>query len=200
MTRSSEDLARAAASTVRAEGFILTGGQSSRFGSDKALHHFRGRPMAMHVAAALRSCTTTVTVVGDPGRHAALGLPVIQDQAPGMGPLAGIVTALRTARTRWALIAACDMPFLTPEPLSQLLAAAAQSSSAAVVARTPDRRLQPLCAAYAKPACEPFAAALRNGSRKVMDAVQLVAWEALDLADGRPLTNINRLGDISSLP
>lgn len=185
-------------SSVQAEGFILTGGLSSRFGSDKALYPFRGRPMATHVAAALRPCTTTVTLVGDPARHAALGLPVVKDQVPGMGPLAGIVTALRTARTRWTLIVACDMPFLTPKPLSQLLAAAARSSSSAIVARTPDRHLQPLCAAYAKPAREPFAAALHNGSRKVMDAVRLVAWEALDLADGRPLTNINRLEDLAS--
>ncbi len=184
---------------VLAEGYVLTGGKSSRFGADKALHPVAGRPMALHVADALRSCTRSVTVVGDPCRHAPLGLPVIPDRMAGAGPLAGIVTALASAGTPWILVAACDMPRLTAAPLRNLLRAALASDAAALLPRTPDRRLQPLCAAYSKQAYGPLSNALQTGTRKVMDAVEQVAWEALDVSDGRPFANVNRLADLAAL-
>lgn len=182
-----------------AEGYVLTGGKSSRFGADKALHAVDGRPMALHVVDALRSCTQSVTVVGDPDRHAPLGLPVIPDRIAGAGPLAGIVTALASAGTSWIIVAACDMPRLTAAPLRQLLRAAFASEAAAVLPRTPDRRLQPLCAAYSKEAYRPLSKALQGGVWKVIDAVEQISWEPLDLSDGRPFANVNRLADLAAL-
>ena len=182
-----------------AEGFVLTGGRSSRFGSDKALHVVDGLPMALHVARALRTCTRSVTLVGDPGRHASLGLPVVPDRIADAGPLGGIVTALSGAESPWILVVACDMPQLTAPPLQRLLRAASSSQAAAVLPRTPDLRIQPLCAAYSKHSYGPLRNALRSGIRKVMEAVERIAWEPLDYRDAGPFANVNRLTDLAGL-
>ena len=184
---------------VRVDGYVLTGGLSSRFGSDKALHVVGGQAMALQVAHALGELASRVTLVGDPARHGALGLRVIPDVIPGAGPLGGIVAALADAERQWILIVACDLPNVSAAPLETLLRFASDSDVRAVVPRTPDGRLQPLCAAYAKEAQGPLEAALRNGTRKVTDALRDLHWRAVDMEDAGPFTNVNRPSDLESL-
>lgn len=184
---------------MRVEGYVLIGGRSSRFGSDKALYTVNGRAMALHVADALRGIADSVTLVGDPGRYGLLGLPVVPDRFPGAGPLGGIVTALANASSPWILVVACDMPKLSDAPLASLLDPAARSNVRAVLPRTRDGRLQPLCAAYARTALGPLADALHSGTRKVMEAVQTVPWRAIEMGDSAPFVNINRPSDLIGL-
>jgi molybdopterin-guanine dinucleotide biosynthesis protein A len=65
-------------------------------GRDKALLPVGGVPMALRVADALRAAGAdeVVAVGGDATALAALGLTVVPDDHPGVGPLAAIVTAL----------------------------------------------------------------------------------------------------------
>lgn len=155
--------------------------------------------MALHVVHALGELASRVTLVGDPARHGSLGLPIIPDVTPGAGPLGGIVTALSDAERPWVLIVACDLPNLSAGPLAPLLEIASDSDLRAVLPRTPDGRLQPLCAAYAKEALGPLETALRNGTRKVTDALRGLPWRAVDVEDAAPFTNVNRPSDLETL-
>ena len=72
-------------------GAILAGGQSSRFGSDKAAAMLAGESLLDHALAALRPHCDALIVVG--GERA--GVAAIADwPRPGMGPLGGIAGAL----------------------------------------------------------------------------------------------------------
>lgn len=184
---------------VGAEGFILVGGRSSRFGTDKAVHLLEGRPMVLHVAEALRPCLQSITLVGDPTAHGKLGLPVIEDIVAGAGPLGGIVSALDHARCRFCLVVGCDMPRIGSAPLTRLLDVAMHTGVDALVPRTPDGRLQPLGAVYAKQAKAPLARALRDGRRKITDALDSIRWKAFPVDDHYPFLNINSFSDLQSL-
>lgn len=181
------------------EGYVLAGGKSSRFGSDKATHLVDGKPMALWVADALSRYAAPITLVGKRELHAGLGLPLIQDSVVGAGPLAGIVTALANARKPWCLIAACDMPRLGSAPLDTLVHMAGRTKSHAILLQTPDGRVQPLCALYARAAHGPLSAALSKGVRKVTDALDGVSWEMLEASDSPPFTNVNRPKDLAAL-
>ena len=75
-------------------GAVLAGGQSSRFGSDKALALFEGRTLLDHAVAALAELCDAVMVVG---RETA-PVPVLPDRPrAGMGPLGGLAAALHHA-------------------------------------------------------------------------------------------------------
>lgn len=72
---------------MRTLGAVLAGGQSRRFGSDKALAMLDGRTLLDHAQAALRPHCDAMIVVGRAGGLA-------DWPRPGMGPLGGIAAAL----------------------------------------------------------------------------------------------------------
>ena len=89
-------------------GAVLTGGRSSRFGSDKGAALLGGVRLADHAAAAIAPFVGAVIRVGGVGGIADL-------PAPGLGPLGGIAAALdHGARHGFdsVLTIACDMPRL----------------------------------------------------------------------------------------
>ncbi len=76
-------------------GAVLAGGQSTRFGGDKALAEFEGRTLIARAIDALSGWCEYVVVVGRETAPA----PTLPDwPRPGMGPLAGIAAALHLAR------------------------------------------------------------------------------------------------------
>ncbi|MFM5931891.1 MAG: molybdenum cofactor guanylyltransferase [Novosphingobium sp.] len=82
-------------SAPRILGAVLAGGQSTRFGSDKALAELDGvRLIDLAVSALAQWCDAVVIVGRTDGP-----VPVLPDwPAPDMGPLAGLAAALRHAR------------------------------------------------------------------------------------------------------
>jgi molybdopterin-guanine dinucleotide biosynthesis protein A len=99
-------------------GAVLAGGQSRRFGSDKALALLDGRPLIEHVIAALAAQTEAVIVCGKEW-----GDWVPDRPEAGLGPLGGINAALHCAATRGfdaVLTAPCDAPVL-PGNLAAIL-------------------------------------------------------------------------------
>lgn len=89
--------------------YILAGGQSSRFGSDKARAVVHDKPLILHVAESIRPVSSSMTVVADrPNKYADLGLRTIADSVANMGPLGGLLTALQDAQDDWLLLVSCD--------------------------------------------------------------------------------------------
>lgn len=79
---------------MRTLGIVLAGGQSRRFGSDKAEAMLGGRTLLDHAIAALRPHCDALAIVG---RRSA-GLPSIADRPrSGLGPLGGLAGALAYA-------------------------------------------------------------------------------------------------------
>src|SRR5450631_3635940 len=89
------------------QGFALTGGRSSRMGQDKALMPVNGRALVEIVAGNVLHGLDSVTLVGSRAKYGALGLPVIEDIHPGLGPLSGIHAALKHSRKPLCLVVGC---------------------------------------------------------------------------------------------
>jgi molybdopterin-guanine dinucleotide biosynthesis protein A len=102
-------------------GLILAGGASSRMGRPKALLPFGGERLIERQVRLLRPlCRELLVVTNDPAAYRFLGLPLVADRAPGLGPLAGLEAGLAAASQPFALGVACDMPFLTGAVLEAL--------------------------------------------------------------------------------
>lgn len=105
---------------MRLLGAVLAGGQSRRFGSDKALAPLGGKPLIEHVIAALAKQTDAVIVCGREWEDWVPDRP-----GPELGPLGGINAALHCAAARGfdaVLTVPCDAPLLPPD-LAERLAA-----------------------------------------------------------------------------
>lgn len=104
-------------------GAVLAGGQSSRFGADKALAEFRGRTLLAHSVDTLSGWCEHVIVVG----RAEAPAPTLPDwPRPGMGPLAGLAAALHHARDEdYEFVLTCGVDSLAlPDDLPDLLSPA----------------------------------------------------------------------------
>ncbi len=104
--------------------YLLAGGRSSRFGEDKARALLDGEPLLLRLARLLAPVASALTVVAErEGKHADLGLRTLADRRPGLGPLAGLETALLDRGDGWLLLTSCDWVTLEPAWVSRLLAA-----------------------------------------------------------------------------
>ncbi len=115
---------------ARVLGAVLCGGQSRRFGSDKALADAGGRPLASWVVEALRQAGADPVVAVGGTAGVELGLPTVADRAPGEGPLAALATVLLWARSGLVVVAPCDLPLLRAEHVLLLIEAARQGGPA----------------------------------------------------------------------
>lgn len=109
--------------TRRLLGAVLAGGQSSRFGSDKATAILHGVTLVDHAVEALRPWVERVAICGRAG-EAGLFLP--DRPAADMGPLGGLCAALHHGRLEGfdaVISVGCDTPLL-PAGLLERLAAA----------------------------------------------------------------------------
>lgn len=98
---------------------ILAGGESQRFGSNKALAPwFSCRLIDAVVQAAKEVCQEVIIIAEDPRPYSYLGLPIYPDIVFGKGPMAGLQSALYHAETERVLLLGCDMPILSTELLN----------------------------------------------------------------------------------
>lgn len=97
------------------EAFILAGGQSSRFGSDKALAVWQGRTLLEHAMSAVAPLNLpTRVVVRDPAPYAAYATAFVLGERPGLGPAEAVRAALETSLAPWGLFLTADMPGAGP--------------------------------------------------------------------------------------
>jgi len=146
-------------------GFVTAGGRSSRMGKDKAWLEIDGRPMIQRVVEELRRVTPAVTVIANDPEYDRLGLPVLADLNPDIGPLEAIRVALAASLAPRVLLVACDLPFVTAD-LLELLLDRVESYQVAVPLSS-DGRLEPLCAVYSTEVLEHVTELIRSGERKV---------------------------------
>ena len=98
---------------------ILAGGKSRRFGSNKALAPwFNGYVIDAVVRAAMGACRKVIIIADEPEPYSYSGLPIFPDVLPGLGPLAGLQSALRHAKAERIFLLGCDMPLLNSELLN----------------------------------------------------------------------------------
>ena len=177
---------------------VLAGGESRRFGSDKALAQFRGEPLLAHVLRGLCAAgfAQIALVAKDPRKYAAVTdeigyvarrqVELISDLRPMQTPLAGLEAGLRASRHELIFACAADMPFAADAALIDALFAAVAGHDAAL----PEAggSLQPLCGLWRRGPCLAAAESLLGGPRPVgpRAILPLVRAARLDWADIRP--------------
>jgi molybdopterin-guanine dinucleotide biosynthesis protein A len=165
-------------------GCVLAGGQSSRFGSDKALADLHGHTLLARAVDRLSGWCEYVVVAGRETAPA----PTIPDwPAPGAGPLGGIAAALHLARDEgYEAVLTIGVDSLgLPEELPGLLAPAPACLAS-----------QPVVGLWPPSACEAIEAVLTGQGRHSMLAfAETIGARTVKLH--RKPANINTPADLA---
>jgi molybdopterin-guanine dinucleotide biosynthesis protein A len=152
------------------EAFILAGGASRRMGTDKSKLLLGNKPLLKRIENALSRVASRVRVVGSTSNTYVDG---VADVYPQWGALGGIHAALAACNSAWAIVLACDLPFITAELLLQLMSL--RDDHDAVVPIQLDDRPQPLCALYSVVPCLRRTEELIGaGRRRPLDLLEVV--------------------------
>lgn len=128
--------------------FILSGGKSSRIGTNKSLLVIDDRTLIQRLVELLDLIFTEVVISSnEPELYDFLGNKIIKDIIPGRGPLSGIHSALSFTTTDKNFIISCDMPFISTEMINYLIY---NNSDAEIVIPRAEGRIQPLYGIYSK--------------------------------------------------
>lgn len=181
------------------EAFILAGGASRRMGTDKSQLLIERQTFTERIAETLLQVVDSVRLVG--GQAQSSTLSTVADVYPQWGALGGLQAALAACKAEWAIVVACDLPFVTAELFSFL--SRRRLDHDAVVAIQQDGRPQPLAALYRVDPCLQRATELiEAGRRRPLDLLEAVntCWvqseELTKLAQSeRFFVNINTPSD-----
>ncbi len=181
-----------------AAGIILAGGHSRRMGQDKSHLPFGGTTLlAWVIQRVALACRPVIVVARVASDYPDCGATVVGDQWPDAGPLGGLYTGLSTVENAWAVVVACDLPFVEPALLAGLTGLAPGWDAVVPVI---SGRLQPLCAVYHRAVAQTAETMLRRGDRSMRQLlsqpgfrVRQVSEQELRVWDPelRSFTNIN---------
>ncbi|MFB6233002.1 MAG: molybdenum cofactor guanylyltransferase [Haloarculaceae archaeon] len=169
-------------------GVIVAGGRSTRFGErDKAVADLAGTPMIRRVADRIGRVVDELVVNcrADQTEPIAAALEgsgtdptFAPDERPDEGPMAGIATGLAAVDSEYALVVACDMPFVDPAFVASLFEYAGGHDAA--VPR-PDEWFQTTQAVYrAEPMVAACEAALDRGAGRIVEPLFELDYVVVD--------------------
>jgi molybdopterin-guanine dinucleotide biosynthesis protein A len=131
---------------TRVAAIVLAGGRSSRMGTSKALLHFDGEPLIVHIVETLQRLFPEVVVVTAPGQDLpSMAVTLVHDDVAYQGPVGGLCYGLKAANGDVCFVTSCDSAFLCSTLISYLVS---RSSEHDVVVPHWQGRLQPLHAVY----------------------------------------------------
>lgn len=132
-------------------GLVLSGGKSKRMGSDKALLERDGRTQLAFIVELVGNHVERVFVsTRDDQKNDVerCRFDQVVDHYNGIGPLAGILSAMDDYPDVDWLVVACDLPNISGETLDHLLANRSTEKPFSAYVSSHDGLPEPLCAVY----------------------------------------------------
>lgn len=177
---------------------VLAGGRGRRMRADKATLPVGRTTLLGHVLAQIAPLFDDVLVSLSPHQDAsplsrAPNVRLVRDERPGLGPIGGLLTALRAARNEACAVIACDIPDIDVPLLRDLAKAAANADIAVPVG--PSGLYEPLFAVYRRSIIPAVEALLERGERSLLPLYDRCRTAVVRFEDPQRVRNLNTRRD-----
>jgi molybdopterin-guanine dinucleotide biosynthesis protein A len=184
-------------------GVVLAGGMARRMNNqDKGLINYKNKAMVSYAYEAMIQVADPVYINANRNQQAykQFTADVISDQTDTFdGPLAGILSAMRHAKTELLIVMPCDSPLIKPEHLQKLLDALIENEMDIAVAFDGER-LHPVLLALKTSLQSSLENYLQQGQRKIDIWLQQHALIEVDFSQQANIfLNINTLSELQAL-
>ena len=180
-------------------GLVMAGGRSSRMGSDKVALDLHGTPQGRHCFDLLTKPLEHVwmSIRKDlPDDDALAGLDCILDAHGDIGPMSGVLSALEYKPDAAWLVLACDLPFVTPRAIEELIEARDPGRMATAFMAS-DGYFEPLLAIYEPSVADHLRHRLDAGRYGLRKALADADVQMVCASDERLLMNVNTPEDLA---
>ena len=145
---------------------ILAGGASSRMGREKSALTLNGKTfLEIQIEKGKQLGAKEILVSGYRGKHCSE--EIVPDRIAGQGPLGGLESSLRRAKTEKCLVLGVDTPLVPVSELLKLLRTAMKENEKKVTLLCHHGKEEPLMAVYDTSLCSEIEAFLREGKSSV---------------------------------
>ncbi len=164
---------------------VLAGGKSSRMGTDKSRLKIGESTFSEKLISDFAQHFKNVYLSVAPGSDLE-GPNIIRDEKSGLGPLSGILAAMKNTKGDNVFICATDMPFADPK-LAVRLVSMLDGHDACLI-RMPDGKVETAFGVFSKRALPAVQDELDTGKRSIMGLLQRINVKLIE---------VDKLGDIS---
>ena len=180
-------------------GLVLAGGKSRRMGHDKALLNRDGQSQLAFASGVLAACVDRVFVSTradqkDDAERAQY--EQIVDRYDGIGPVAGILSALEEHPDVDWLVVACDLPNISEQTIRNLLQHRGGEQPFTAYKSSYDGLPEPLCAVYHSGCTEIVRQFVNDGLSCPRKILIRSKTHLLTQSDPRSLDNVNTPDDL----
>jgi len=168
-------------------GYILTGGLSRRFGSNKATYLINETTFLDRIFKTLQSNFTNIFSVGK--KPYSEKIEFIPDFSDYQAAMVGVITALRHTSSPWNFIVSVDMPYITSDVIDALQKKINNNN---IIIPSVNEQLFPLFAFYHQNSLPYFEKAYSVKKYKIMDVISSLNFTGVNLSHyDIELTNVN---------
>ncbi len=158
-------------------GIILSGGQSTRMGTDKALIQINGKTLLENVIQICQPVCSQIFISSNNLTHEKFGYKIIPDEIKNCGPLGGIYSCLKQSETDWNFVISVDAVFVQPEFVSFLIS---EIGNYDAVVPLHDSGKEPLIALYQKRGLKEMIKMLGNKNYKMQNLLNAINTNFVD--------------------
>lgn len=184
---------------IKKTAIILSGGKNSRMNyKAKAFLKFNGDTFINRTLLAVADYEEKIISCNDfkaykDFKNEAL---LVSDFFKEIGPIGGIYSALKKSSFSYALIVACDMPFLNKDILNYLGNYDFKEDALIPIV---NGKIEPLCGIYKKSSVKIIENMIKDKDYKLMNLLKNLNTKYLDIKDNNNFLNINNPEEYSKL-
>ncbi|MBB6005008.1 NTP transferase domain-containing protein [Arcicella rosea] len=185
------------AHSYKLNALILSGGKSTRMGTEKRLLNYHGKTQEQYLYDLLKPFCNEVFVSINANQKTEL--PYIQDlELSVKSPIVGIYSAFQQfPDTAW-LVLACDMPLVSEETIEFLINNRNPEKYATAFENPEEHFPEPLLTIFEAKFFEPLQVFIQQEKKSTMRLLQSLDIALLQVPDAKMLKNINTVEEFRS--
>ena len=177
--------------------FILIGGKSERFGSEKWRSKINGKSVLDRIWDACMHFEERIVIGKEKPKD--FKKPFIYDQLEIQAPINGLYTAIQHTEHDWIQLVSCDLPLIEADVFQMLWNSNAQESD--IVIPFSNNRYQVTCALYHKRTLNYLKSAINENDFSLLSLIKNLKITKVNFNSDKRFWNMNtkkNLGEISN--
>ncbi len=177
---------------------ILSGGKSSRMGTDKALLKINDNDLLSRAIEVCQPVCSRIIISSNNPKHRKSGIHVVPDEIQNCGPMGGVYACLKQSSTDWGFVLSVDAVFVEPKFIEFLIT---EIDAFDAVVPVHSKGIEPLIAFYHRNCLPEMEGMLKKGDFKMRNLFSKINVKYIDVQNWvekfpRLLFNLNKPGDL----